>query len=632
MRTFQILVTVICSFGILSTLHADFDATELQADIQETINTVQPAVVAIRGSGSAFSGVIVSPDGHVLSAGHAVRPGSRYQVILPDGRRFRARGKGSNPKADCALVQITGEVTDLPFVQIGESANLVANQPCIGISFPGGQGTRDQPAVRFGRIVRRARPGGMLQSTALMEPGDSGGALFDLDGRVIGIHSRIGRSMTQNFEVPIDVYKNFWNELNAESTFTGNSRMILGIEARQREDASGITVEKILENSVAAKTGIEVNDIITVINGDETGSLTELRAALAKAAEKRLDRFPLKVKRADEVISLEANFANELPPPDIELPKYKTNEFPSPEPIKQLANLPKQFSDLENSLDDACVLIRSDFGTEDDTTSVSIAGTLIANSDLIVSKNSMIGLNPTAEFDESLSKLEIIQRDTANDLILLRAPTKHAQGVILTSDKETPTAAGVFIIAPDATGPGQVSIVSAKTFRSQKEMSRGFLGVVPATFGNREGAVLKEVRLDGAAKKAGLKVGDIVTQMNDTVINTHSDMRSFLTKLDPRVTIIAKVLREGEELEKAITLGAFNPTSNHAAERMNKSGRRDGFSTVILHDANLQPEKCGGPVFDLTGSFIGINIARNSRVRSYALPITVIKEFVDEQN
>jgi S1-C subfamily serine protease len=394
MRTFQILVTVICSFGILSTLHADFDATELQAEIQETINTVQPAVVAIRGSGSAFSGVIVSPDGHVLSAGHAVRPGSRYQVILPDGRRFRARGKGSNPKADCALVQITGEVTDLPFVQIGESANLVANQPCIGISFPGGQGTRDQPAVRFGRIVRRARPGGMLQSTALMEPGDSGGALFDLDGRVIGIHSRIGRSMTQNFEVPIDVYKNFWNELNAESTFTGNSRMILGIEARQREDASGITVEKILENSVAAKTGIEVNDIITVINGDETGSLTELRAALAKAAEKRLDRFPLKVKRADEVISLEANFANELPPPDIELPKYKTNEFPSPEPIKQLANLPKQFSDLENSLDDACVLIRSDFGTEDDTTSVSIAGTLIANSDLIVSKNSMIGLNP----------------------------------------------------------------------------------------------------------------------------------------------------------------------------------------------------------------------------------------------
>jgi serine protease Do len=632
MRTAQILITVICSFGFLGTLQAEFDATELQSDIQQTINSVQPAVVAIRGSRSAFSGVIVSSDGHVLSAGHAVKPGSRYQVILPDGRRFRARGKGSNPKADCALVQITEEVTDLPFVQIGESSNLVANQPCIGISFPGGQGTREQPAVRFGRIVRRARPGRMLQSTALMEPGDSGGALFDLDGRVIGIHSRIGQSMTQNFEVPIDVYKNFWNELNAERTFTGNSRLILGIEARQREDASGITVEKLVKDSVAEKSGIQVNDIITVINGDETGSLVALRAALAKAAEKRLDKFSVKVNREDEIISLEADFTDELPPPDIELPKYTTSTFTTPEPIKQLADLPKQFSSLEDSLDDACILLRSDFGTGEDKTSVSIAGTLIADSDLIVSKNSMVGVSPTVNFDNEPVILEIIQRDTDNDLVLLRSPTKHSQGISLKIDQDAATQAGVFIIAPDASGPGQVSIVSAKTFRSQKEMSRGFLGVVPSTFGKREGAALDEVRLDGAAKRAGLKVGDVVTKMNDTTINTDRDMRSFLLKLDPRVTIIAKVLRDGEEIEKSIMLGAYQSTSNHAADKMKKSGRRDGFSSVILHDANLQPEKCGGPIFDLAGNFIGMNIARNSRVRSYALPSSVIKEFIDAQN
>ena len=632
MRTFQILFTFICSVGCTNALQAEFNATDLQGEIQKTINRVQPAVVAIRGSRSAFSGVIVSTEGHVLSAGHAVKPGSRYQVILPDGRRFRARGKGSNPKIDCALVQITEEIKDLPFVQMGESSNLVANQPCIGISFPGGQGTREQPAVRFGRIVRRARPGGMLQSTALMEPGDSGGALFDMDGRVIGIHSRIGRSMTQNFEVPIDAYRKFWNELNAERIFTGNSRLILGIEARERADESGITVEKVLEGSVAEKSGIQVDDVITIINGDKTGSLTALRAALAKAAEKRLDKFPFKVKREDEVLSLEANFTNELPPPDIELPKYEPTEFSPPKPINQLADLPNQFVDLEQRLDDACVLIRSEFGTEDDTTSVTIGGTLIANSDLIVSKNSMIGTAPTAKFDGEPVELEVLQRDTDNDLVLLRSPSKHADGVSLNPDPDVATKAGVFIIAPDAKGPGQVSIVSAKSFRSQKQMSRGFLGVVPATFRKREGAVLNEVRLDGAAKKAGLKVGDVVTQMNDTVINTDSDMRAFLTKLDPRVTIIAKILREGEEIEKAITLGAFPSSSNHAADRMNKSGRRDGFSTVILHDANLQPEKCGGPVFDLSGNFIGMNIARNSRVRSYALPITVIKEFVEDQD
>ena len=139
------------------------------------------------------------------------------------------------------------------------------------------------------------------------------------------------------------------------------------------------------------------------------------------------------------------------------------------------------------------------------------------------------------------------------------------------------------------------------------------------------------MRLDGAAKKAGLKVGDVVTKMNDTTISTDRDMRSFLTKLDPKVTIIANILRDGEEIEKAITLGAYPSGTNHAADRMNKSGRRDGFSTVILHDANLQPEQCGGPVFDLAGNFIGLNIARNSRVRSYALPRLVIKDFVEAQ-
>ena len=632
MRTIKLFITLLCVLGGSITAWAEFDATELQTNIQETINSVQPAVVAIRGSRSAFSGVIVSADGHVLSAGHAVRPGSRYQVILPDGRSFRARGKGSNPRADCALVQITGEVKNLPFVQIGDSSNLVPNQPCIGISFPGGQGTREQPAVRFGRVVRKARSGGMLQSTALMEPGDSGGALFDLDGRVIGIHSRIGNSMSQNYEVPIDVYKDFWNELNSERSFTSNSRLILGIEARERKDGSGITVENVVKDSVAEKSGIKLDDVITSINGFDTGSITALRKALASAAGKRLDKIPVTVTREDEVIAIDADFTDQLPPPEIALPEYEPTEFSVPQGIKQLADLPREFSDLEDKLDDSCVRILSEFGSKDDTETVSILGTLIKDTDLILSKNSMVGMTPRMKLDGNDIALEISERNVENDLVLLRSPSKSSSGIDLVSVADNDPAAGVFLIAPDASGPGQISIVSAKRFRSLKQASRGFLGVVPATHGEREGAVLQEVRPNGAAKKAGLKVGDIVTKMNDTEIKTDRDMRSFLTKLDPNITIIAVILRDGEEIEKSITLGAVPATSGHAADRMDKSGRRDGFSEVILHDANLKPGKCGGPIFDLSGKFIGMNIARNSRVRSYALPGTVVKSFVDSQN
>ena len=632
MRTIRTLVAIFCFSGWIQTASAEFDVTELQSSIQQTIDSVQPAVVAIRGSRSAFSGVIVSSDGHILSAGHAVKPGSRYLVILPDGRRLQARGKGSNPKADCALVQITEKFDDLPFVQIGESANLVANQPCIGISFPGGQGTREQPAVRFGRIVRKARRGGMLQSTALMEPGDSGGALFDLDGRVIGIHSRIGTSMSQNFEVPINVYKNFWTELNDERSFTSNSRMVLGIIGREREDGMGITVEEVVDDSVASKSGIEEDDIIKVVYDKETASTAKLRAALAAASDKRLVKFSVVIQRADEELTLDVDFSNMLPPPDLALPEYEPKTFSIPAPIKQLADLPREFSELEDQLDDACLLITSEFGTGDDTDSVDIAGTLIKDTDLVVSKNSMVGANPTAKSAGKSRKLEIVGRDTENDLILLRTPEKHSDGISLTASVDDEPLAGVFLIAPDASGVGQVSIISAKTFKSQKEMSRGFLGVVPAAFEKQGGAVLNEVRPDGAAKKAGLKVGDVVIKMNDTLIKTDRDMRSFLTKVDPKVTIIAKIKRDGQEIEKSITLGAYPSGSGHAADNMDKSGRRDGFSTVILHDANLQTDKCGGPIFDLSGNFLGMNIARNSRVRSYALPSSVIKAFVDAQN
>ena len=202
----------------------DFDVAALQKKIYSTIESVSPAVVSISSANrpevGLFSGVIVSKEGHVLSAGHAVQPGRDYQVLLPDGRRFDARGKGSNSVADCALLQITSDFDDLPYAQMGESKSLVQNQPCLSISYPGGQKARLAPVVRFGRLARDGGGTRMLQSTALMEPGDSGGPLFDLDGRVIGIHSRITDDMEQNFEVQIDTFKKFWNELNREKRFT----------------------------------------------------------------------------------------------------------------------------------------------------------------------------------------------------------------------------------------------------------------------------------------------------------------------------------------------------------------------------------------------------------------------------
>ena len=608
---------------------AELDVDSLQQRIYSTVKSVQPAVVSI-GRG-AFSGVIVSKDGHILSAGHAVRSGVRYQVLLPDGRRLNARGKGSNPQADCALLQITTKVDDLPFVEMGDSKSLVRNQPCLSISFPGGQGTRGVPVVRFGRVVRNGRGRRMMQSTALMEPGDSGGALFDLEGRVIGIHSRIGELMDRNYEVPVDTFKRFWNELNRERSFTQSGPPVpkLGFQGRDRRDGTGIDVNDIVDGSLAEEHGLEPGDIIQSVYDKKTPSIDDLRSALVAARDDDAKEIVVQILRDEEDVELNVPFDVERDSaPKVALPTYNKKEYPQPEGIAQLANLPMEFSKLEADLDDACIGIVS---TLSDGEKLSIVGTLIKGTSFIVSKNSMIGTNPTAKLADSEVKLEVIARDRDNDLILLKSQTENSTGIDISNQIEAIPAIGSFLITPDADGPGLISVVSTKPFRSRKQQSRGYLGVMPTDYKDKGGAMLQEVTEDGAAERAGLKAGDVVIRLNETKITTHMEMRNFLGTVDPNATVVATIIRDEEELEKTIRLGAFPSRSSHAADKMDKSGRRDGFSQVIPHDADLKPMDCGGPIFDLKGNFVGLNIARNSRVRSYTIPRAIVKQLVENR-
>jgi len=608
---------------------AEFDIDSLQEKVYATIDSAKPAVVSIRRRGGLCSGVIVSREGHVLSAGHAVSPGERYQVFLPDGRQFEARGKGSNPRADCALLQITTEVDDLPFARMGDSESLVRNQPCLSISFPGGQGVRGTPLVRFGRIESTGP--GMLQSTALMEPGDSGGPLFDLHGRVIGIHSRIGRSMTRNFEVPIDTFKEYWNELNHEKSFTQSGPPVpkLGIRGNAQRDGSGIKVLEVVNDSLAAKHGLKPNDIIKSVFGRKTPSIEDLRKALVAARDDDdTKEIVVSVRRAEQEVVLKVPFKVErATAPEVALPKYADKEFSEPKGIQQLANLPLEFSDLESELDDACVEI---FSHLPDGEKFAIVGTLIKETSFIVSKSSMVKEDPTAKLADTEVELAVVARDSENDLVLLKSPTQNMAGIDISKEVVKSPSIGSFLITPDSSGAGLISVISTSPFASRKQQSRGYLGVVPADYKDKGGAILREVTKNKAAEKAGLLVGDVVTKLNETVITTHMDMRRFLGTVDPNAIVIATITRGEEELKKTIRLGVYPSSSNHAADQMTKSDRRDGFRNVISHDADLKPEDCGGPLFSMDGNFVGLNIARNSRVRSYAIPPEIVKELVEK--
>ena len=99
-----------------------------------------------------------------------------------------------------------------PYAPMGWSSSLQQNMPCISISYPGTVAAKT-PTVRFGYIAELEARGAYLRTTCLMEPGDSGGPVFDMKGRVIGLHSRIDMSLDANFEVPIDLYRIYWNAL-----------------------------------------------------------------------------------------------------------------------------------------------------------------------------------------------------------------------------------------------------------------------------------------------------------------------------------------------------------------------------------------------------------------------------------
>lgn len=164
-----------------------------------------------------FSGIVVSADGEVLSAAHVTAPGKTYQVTFPDGRQCIARGLGriAVPPTfmlpDAAMLKII-ETGPWPFADMGRSSSLKVNEPCLSIAYPESLEQR-KPDVRFGRIVKLKNKYGFMESTCVMEPGDSGGPLFDLSGRLIGIHSGIEKSENINYEIPVDTYLKYRTSL-----------------------------------------------------------------------------------------------------------------------------------------------------------------------------------------------------------------------------------------------------------------------------------------------------------------------------------------------------------------------------------------------------------------------------------
>jgi serine protease Do len=346
--------------GVLSFPPVSFGDTlkERQAKVTDVVAKTRPAVVGILAGMGSGSGVIVSPDGLVITAAHVVDAAAKREeragevsIVLPDGREVKGKVLGRDLGRDAAMVQIT-EGKDWPHVQLAPAESIKQGEWCIAMGHPGGFDPQRGTPVRFGRLWS-ANEKAFYRSDCTVSGGDSGGPLFDLDGNVIGIHSSISMNIKENRHVPAAVFRADWERLKKGDTWGNPNRVLsdandltpredrserpgrrqprrlpqipddpatpddsqpaapakgsvwLGIEMQDSED--GVIVSQTIEGSPADKAGIELEDVITKIDGKPVGGTGDIKNRVLKGSPG--DKLKLTVKRGSKEQELDVTLA-----------------------------------------------------------------------------------------------------------------------------------------------------------------------------------------------------------------------------------------------------------------------------------------------------------------------------------
>src|SRR5262249_32003214 len=145
-----------------------------------------------------------------------------------------------------------------PFAEMGKSADLKKGQWCITTGHPGGYKKGRAPVVRLGRVLKADDR--VVSTDCTLVGGDSGGPLFDLDGKVIGIHSRIAEDITANMHVPVDTYRDTWDLLVKSEAWGGFLGPSLGLKLDLT--AKECIVTEVTDDSPAARAGLKPGDVL----------------------------------------------------------------------------------------------------------------------------------------------------------------------------------------------------------------------------------------------------------------------------------------------------------------------------------------------------------------------------------
>lgn len=288
-----------------------------------------------RARKSGGSGVIISADGYIVTNHHVVENASKLKVTLNDNRTFDAKIIGSDPTTEVALIKI--EATDLPTIPIANSDNLRLGEWVLAIGSPYGlQSTITAGIVSAKGRSLKALPSqysleSFIQTDAAVNPGNSGGALVNTKGELVGINtliqSQTGSFIGYSFAVPTSIVQKVIVDLK-EYGVVQRAMLGIGYDAINEDflesdlgkttgikEAGGVYVGKVYSGSAAESAGIKEGDIILEINGVKIESSAQVSEEIAK--HRPNDKITLQVKRGSDVKQIEVVLRNKAGNTDV---------------------------------------------------------------------------------------------------------------------------------------------------------------------------------------------------------------------------------------------------------------------------------------------------------------------------
>lgn len=288
------------------------DLRTLEEQVAKVLEAGRKATVAVQLGGAAGSGVVVSPDGLVLTAGHVVgEPGRSVELFFPSGKKARGVSLGVNEEVDSGMIRIT-DPGPWPYVEVAEPETIHPGDWVVAIGQPNGYFKDRAPPIRLGRVLFQDEE--VINTDCTLVGGDSGGPLFNLRGQVIGIHSRIGARLTANMHVPISTYQETWDRLVAGEVWGGRmrrgdvptvARPFLGIAGNPRADDCRIT--QVYPRMPAAMAGLKPGDVVLRVNDQDIRTFPELTQRIRQ--QQPGDKVTLRIERDGDELEIEVVLA-----------------------------------------------------------------------------------------------------------------------------------------------------------------------------------------------------------------------------------------------------------------------------------------------------------------------------------